>query len=115
MISRGDLFWVEFGTPVGSRPAKRRPALVVQSDAYNISDLATRVVAAVTSNLSLADRPGNVLLTAASTGLSRDSVVNVTQIYTINKVELLELAGHVPADVMQRVSEGLRRVMGVAL
>jgi mRNA interferase MazF len=115
VISRGDLFWVEFGPAVGSRPAKRRPALVVQADEYNNSNLATTVVAAVTSNLALADRPGNVLLTAASTGLSRDSVVNVTQIYTMNKFELLELAGRVPADVMQRVAEGLRRVIGVLL
>lgn len=115
MISRGDLFWVEFGPARGSRPAKRRPALVIQADEYNRSNLGTTVVAAVTSNMALADVPGNVVLVAAGTGLSRDCVVNVTQLATVNKFELLELAGHVPADVMQRVVEGLRRLVGATL
>lgn len=115
MIGRGDLYWVDLGPAVGSQPAKRRPVLVVQSDDYNRSRLATTLVASVTSNLALADMPGNVLLTAASTGLPKDSVVNVTQLVTLDKFELVELAGRVPADVMQRVTEGLRRVIGIAL
>lgn len=115
MINRGDVYWVEFGPSVGSRPAKRRPAVVVQADEYNRSNLSTTIVAAVTSNLALADMPGNVLLAAAITGLPQDSVVNLTQLVTMNKFELVDLAGRVPADVMQRVADGLRHVVGAVV
>ena len=113
MIRRGEIYWVDLGEPVGSRPAKRRPVLVVQSTPYNSSRLATAVAAVLTSNTGLAAMPGNVFLPAAATGLPRDSVVNVTALITVNKDELEGPAGLVPDGMMRSVNEGLRRVLGI--
>ena len=113
MIRRGELYWVDLGQPTGSRPAKRRPVLVVQSGPYNASRLATTLVLVVTSNTALAGMPGNVFLPAATTGLPRDSVANVTAIVTVEKSDLDGPAGEVPPSTMREVDEGLRRVLGI--
>lgn len=112
MIRRGDVRWLDLGDPVGSRPAKRRPVLVVQADSYSASRLATVVVAIITSNTGLAAMPGNVFLPSVATGLARDSVVNVTALVTVNKDELEGRVGQIPAGLMADVSHGLRRVLG---
>lgn len=85
MIERGSIFWADPGPASGSRPAKRRPVLVVSSDAYNASRLRTVLAAVITSSTALAAMPGNAFLPAASTGLPRDSVVNVTALVTLDK------------------------------
>lgn len=113
MIERGGIHWVDLGRPVKSRPAKRRPVLVVQADAYNASDLATAVVAVVSSNTALAAMPGNVFLPAVATGLPLDSVVNVTAVTTIDKSELGEQVGVAPVSLMAEVDKGLRRVLAL--
>lgn len=113
MIRRGEIYWVDLGEPAGSRPAKRRPVLVVQSTPYNNSRLATALVAVLTSNTGLAAMPGNVFLPATVTGLPRDSVANVTALITVNKDELEDPAGRVPDEMMRSVNEGLRRVLGI--
>lgn len=113
MIERGSVHWVDLGEAVGSRPAKRRPVLVIQSDPYNRSRLATVLVAVLTSNTRLAAAPGNVFVPAASTGLPRDSVVNVTALVTLNKDELTSAVGQVPAVLMRAVDSGLRQVLGL--
>lgn len=111
VIERGGLYWAELGLAVGSRPAKRRPILVVQAASYNVSKLATVLGAVITSNTSLATMPGNVFLPAAATGLSRDSVVNVTALVTLNKSELSDWIGTTPLSLMREVDRGLRRVL----
>lgn len=113
MIQRGDIYWVDLGSPVGSRPGKRRPVLVVQSDPYNVSRLATVLAAVITSNTGLASMPGNVFLPAVATGLPRDSVVNVTALVTLDKDDLEAPAGCAPLALMQEVDQGLRRVLGL--
>lgn len=113
MIRRGDIYWVDLGEPVGSRPGKRRPVLVVQATSYNLSRLATVVAVVVTSNTGLAAMPGNVFLPAVATGLPRDSVVNVTAVVTVNKAELVQVAGSVPMGLMSDVDHGLRTVLGL--
>ena len=113
MIGRGEVYWVDLGDSVGSRPAKRRPVLVLQSRPYNTSRLATVVAAVVTSNTALAAMPGNVFLPAIATGLPRDSVVNVTALVTLNKDELEGPVGRVSSDLMRGVDQGLRRVLGL--
>jgi mRNA interferase MazF len=113
MVSRGGLYWVDLGEPAGSRPAKRRPVLVVQSDPYNHSRLATILAAVVTSNTQLAMVPGNVFLPSVATGLPRDSVVNVTALVTLDKDELGSPVGRVPDGLMREVDQGLRRVLGL--
>ncbi len=111
MISRAVLYWADLGSPSGSRPAKRHPVLVIQSDPYNASRLATVIAAVITSNTGLAAVPGNVFLPAAATGLPRDSVVNVTALVTLNKTDLTDRIGEVPPSLMHEVDRGLRRIL----
>ena len=113
MTERGGIYWADLGQPVGSRPANRRPVLVIQSDAYNESRLATVLVAVVTSNTALATMPGNVFLPTTATGLPRDSVVNVTALVTLNKSDLSEQVGQVPNRLLDDVDRGLRRVLSL--
>lgn len=111
VIKHGGVYWAELGPAVGSRPAKRRPVLVIQSDSYNQSRLATILVAVMSTNTALATMPGNVFLAATATGLPRDSVVNVTAIVTLNKVDLADYVGPVPDVLLEEVHRGLRRVV----
>lgn len=113
MIRRGNIHWADLGEPAGSRPAKRRPVLVIQSAPYNASRLATVVAAVITSNTGLAAMPGNVFLPAVATGLPRDSVVNVTALVTLDKDELGTAIANVPDGLMAEVDQGLRRVLGL--
>ncbi len=113
VISRADIYWADLGMPTGSRPGKRRPVLVVQSDSYNASRLATVLAAVITSNTALATMPGNVFLPAIATGLPRESVVNVTALVTLNKADLNDRVGDVPLSLMREVDRGLRHVLGL--
>ncbi len=110
---RGDIWWGDFGPARGSGPAGRRPVLVVQADPYNRSGLATAIVAVITSNTTLANRPGNVFLSAAISGLPKDSVVNVTALATIDRDWLDSHVGQLPVSVMDQIDAGLRTVLGL--
>ncbi|MGL4744880.1 MAG: type II toxin-antitoxin system PemK/MazF family toxin [Dermatophilaceae bacterium] len=113
MTRRAEIYWADLGPASGSRPAKRRPVLVVQSDPYNASRLATVLAAVITSNTALATMPGNVFLPATTTGLPRDSVVNVTALVTLDKSDLTDWAGTLPSGLMGDVDDGLRRVLAL--
>ncbi|WP_281285804.1 type II toxin-antitoxin system PemK/MazF family toxin [Nocardioides humi] len=114
-MNRGDVHWCDFGAPSGSGPAKRRPVLVVQSDSYNRSRLATTVVMALTSNTALAAMPGNVFLPATGTGLSKDSVANVTALATVDRRDLdVHPVGRVPDHLMHEVDRGVRQVLALS-
>jgi mRNA interferase MazF len=113
VITRGSVCSADLGEPAGSRPAKRRPVLVIQADPYNASRLATIVAAVITSNTGLAAMPGNVFLPAVAVGLPRDSVVNVTALVTLSRSDLGSQAGTVPDSLMREVKVGLRRVLGL--
>ena len=111
VINRGAIYWADLGPPTGSRPARRRPVLIIQSEPYNVSRLATVLAVVITSNTALAAMPGNVFLPASVTGLPRDSVVNVTALITLNKTDLTDRVGDVPLSLMASVDGGLRRVL----
>jgi mRNA interferase MazF len=113
VTERGSICWADLGEARGSRPAKRRPVLVIQSDPFNASRLGSTVAAVITSDTALAAMPGNVFLPAAVSGLPRDSVVNVTALVTLDKTDLEGPAGYVPASLMDDVDRGLRRVLGL--
>ena len=113
MTERGGICWADLGEARGSRPAKRRPVLVIQSDPFNASRLNTTIAAVITSNTALAAMPGNVFLPAAASGLPRDSVINVTAPITLDKSDLEEPVGYAPASVMGDVERGLRRILGL--
>jgi mRNA interferase MazF len=113
VIQRGGIHWIDFGPPAGSRPARRRPSVVVQSDHFNRTGLGTIIVAALTTNLQLSRLPGNVFVPAGTAGLTRDSVVNVTSVASVGRDELDEAVGVLPLDLMKDVDAGLRLVLGV--
>lgn len=113
MIRRGGVYWADLGEPRGSRPAKRRPVLVVQSEPFNASRLATTVALVLTSNTELAAMPGNVFIPAVASGLPRDSVVNVTAVVTVDKADLDGPTGQLPDALLQEADRGLRIVLGL--
>lgn len=108
MIRRGQIWWVDFGEPKGSRPGFRHPALILQRDEVNASRISTVVVCVLTSNKALGKAPGNVLLGRRATGLPRDSVANASQIATVNKSDLGSMAGTLSPRLLEQVSRGLR-------
>jgi len=111
VIQRGEIWWADLPAPRRSGPGFRRPVLVVQADSFSLSRIQTAIVAAITTNLELADAPGNVLLPARSAGLPRDSVVNVSQLLTLDRTFLTEHAGTLPPRLQRSVDEGLRTVL----
>jgi len=106
---RGDIWWAELTDPDGSGPGGRRPVVIIQSDAFNRSAIGTTIIAIMTSNLDRAEAPGNVLLKASQSGLPKDSVVNVSQLFTVDKDVLTKKVGSLSAPLFQRVEDGLRR------
>ncbi len=106
-IAQGQIYWLDFGSPGGSAPANRHPCVVVQNDVFNRSAIATTVVCLVTSNLSRAKAPGNVLLKRGEANLPKASVVNVSQILTVDKMELQEYVGKLGLAAASAVREGL--------
>ena len=108
MIARGEIWWADLAQPRGSEPGYMRPVLVISSDAFNRSGISTVVVAALTSNVGLGRAPGNVRLTKRESKLPRASVVNVSQLLTLDRTFLIQKAGRVPASKLAEVDAGLR-------
>ena len=106
-IRQGDVYWVDFGEPEGSEPGFIRPCVVVQNDVFNSSRINTVVVCAITSNLKLERSPGNVLLKKGEAKLPKDSVVNITQLVTVDKDFLVEKIGTLPTVKIRRVLDGI--------
>lgn len=108
---RGELWWANLPDPVGSEPGYRRPVLVIQDDLFTQSRISTVIVVIITSNAQLAEAPGNVLLPCEVSGLSKDSVANVSQILTVDKAFLTERIGSLPDYLQEEVDESLRMVL----
>jgi len=111
MIVQGDIFWLDTGTPLGSGPGFRRPFVVIQNDVFNASRIQTTVLCAVTSNLARAKAPGNVLLRKGEANLPKPSVVNVSQVVTMDKLVLREKIGTLSSQRIQEIVGGLRLVI----
>ena len=108
VIRRGEVWWSELPPPDGSGPGYKRPVLIIQADEFNTSRIKTIVAAVITSNLRLAEAPGNVLLSVRDSRLPKESVVNVSQIITIDKSFLREIVHSLPDKLMAQIDEGLR-------
>lgn len=106
-IRQGQVYWFDFGPTSGSAPADRHPCVVVQNDIFNQSAIATTIVCLITSNLSRAKAPGNVLLKKGEANLRKQSVVNVSQILTVDKSELGECIGTVSGSATTAIRDGL--------
>ena len=112
-MRRGEIWWASLPAPRGSEPGYRRPIVVVQSDRFNESRIGTVIVAVLTSNLRLAAAPGNIRLDRNETGLPRDSVLNLSQVLTVDKSFLTERVGILPVRDMATMDAGLKLVMGL--
>jgi mRNA interferase MazF len=112
VIAQGEVWWADLGEPMGSEPGFRRPVVVIQGDAFNRSRIATVACVTLTSNLRWTEAPGNVLLTAKVTGLPKDSVANVSQVVTLDRVSLTERVGALPAKKLELVFLGIDIVLG---
>ncbi len=113
MIKKGEIWWANLPEPEGSMPGYRRPVAVVQSDEFNRSRISTVIVAVITSNIDLSRAPGNVFLSKRSAGLPCESVVNVSQILTLDKAFLTEKVGRLPKSKREDVEDGLRLVFAI--
>jgi mRNA interferase MazF len=110
-IRRGEVWWCDLGPLLGSPPAGRRPVLVVSADGFNASNLRTVIAAALTTNVDRAKRPANVLIEQGTAGLTRDSVVMMSHLRTVDKATLVEKCGRLSRSRMAQVDAGLRRVL----
>ena len=112
VISQGDVWWADLAEPVGSAPGYRRPVVVVQGDSFNRSSLRTVVAVPLTSILRWAAAPGNVRLASRSTGLTRDSVANVSQLVALDKSILTERVGKLSSTKLDLILAGIDTVLG---
>ncbi len=112
-IRRGQVWWANFGSARDSSPAKRRPVLVVQDDAFNKSRIATAVVVPLSGTVALSDAPGNVFISKRRSRLAKDSVANVSGITALDRSRLDDLHGELPTDLLALVDDGLRLVLNL--
>lgn len=112
-MKRGDIWWAELSEPVASEPGYKRPVIIVQADDFTRSRIGTVIAVAITSNLRLADAPGNVRLPGKKTGLKRESIANVSQIITLDKQFFSEKVGQISQLTMQQIDEGLKLVLAL--
>lgn len=112
-MKRGEVWWADLPEPVGSGPGMRRPVVVVQSNPFNDSRIATVIVAVITSNLGLANAPGNVRISKSESGLSKPSVVNVSQVLTVDRELLTRRVKTLPGKIVFRMDDGLRLALAL--
>ncbi len=110
-MNRGEIWWASLPHPTDSGPGFRRPVLIMQSNAFNHSRIGTVIIAVITSNLSLENAPGNVRVTRSESGLSKPSVINVSQVVTVDKSLLTEKVKCLPGNILGRVEAGLQLVL----
>jgi mRNA interferase MazF len=110
-IKQGDIYWIRLSAPKGSEPGFRHPHVVVQNDVFNVSRISTVVVCAVTSNLKRAQAPGNVTLLKGEANLPKKSVVNVSQLLTVDKMDLTEKIGTLASERTQEVIDGIKLLL----
>jgi len=112
-MERGEVWWASLPDPTASEPGFRRPILIIQSDTFNRSRIRTLIAVVLTSNLRLAEAPGNVLMPSYETGLPKDSVANVSQVITVDRSFLTEKCGKLPSRLVGAIDDGLRLAMSL--
>lgn len=112
-MRRGEICWADLPDPIGSGPSYRRPVLIIQSNTVSQSSIQTVIILILTSNLDLSKSPGNVLIPRSVSKLTMDSVVNVSQIFTIDKDLLVKIVSVLPGDIMSHINAGLRRTLAL--
>ncbi|MBI9102197.1 MAG: type II toxin-antitoxin system PemK/MazF family toxin [Spirochaetales bacterium] len=110
---RGEIWWADLGIPFGSEPGFKRPVVVIQDDSFNRSKIRTTIIASITTNLNLADAPGNVFIESEETGLPKNGVVNISQVSTIDKRRLTEKVCVLSQSSMSEIDYGLKLVLNI--
>jgi mRNA interferase MazF len=110
---RGELWWAELPPPRRSEPAKRRPVLIIQGDTYNRSAISTVICAAITSNLALAKAPPNLLLEKSASGLEKNSVINFSQITTLDKSFFIQQISMLPKNTIEKINERIKQILDI--
>ncbi|HEY3739219.1 MAG TPA: type II toxin-antitoxin system PemK/MazF family toxin [Bryobacteraceae bacterium] len=113
VVRRGHIWWADLEEPLRSGPGFRRPVLVIQADVFNESGINTAIVAIISGNERLADAPGNVFLPTKLSGLKRDSVVNVSQLFTVDRSLLTDYVATLPPHLVRVVDDGLRLILAL--
>ncbi len=113
VIERGQIWWADLGEPRGSSPGFEHPIVIIQSDFFNRTRINTFVAATITTNQRLAKMPGNLLLSPRASGLQEESVVNVTQMFTVDREDLFEYVGILSERKMEQIEKGLRLVLSL--
>ncbi len=114
-MTRGEIRWADFGLPFGSETGFRRPVLIVQNDDFNLSAIRTVVVVPLTTNLGLAEAPGNVLIDIEESFLPKDSVAVVSHLNAIDKRRLLEKVSLLPSATIAQIEQGILLVLDIAV
>jgi mRNA interferase MazF len=112
-MQRGEIWWAELPPPKASEPGYRRPVLIIQANDFIRSCIKTVTVIGITSNTKLAHAPGNIFLDSTQTGLPKDSVINVSQIITIDKSFLTEHVGTLKPKIVKSIEEGLKLALAL--
>ena len=112
-MTRGELWWADFGIPFGSEPGYKRPVLIIQNDFFNKSKINTVIVIPLTTNLILADAPGNILITKSQSKLKKDSVITLSQIAVIDRRRLIEKITKIDRPIFEKVENNIMFVLGI--
>ena len=108
---KGEIWWANLpDDPYGSEPGKNRPVLIIQNDVFNRSEIRTTICAIITSNMKLAQMPGNITLEKGISGLDKTSVINFSQIVTIDRTRLLEQITMLPKNYIEKINESIRYI-----
>ena len=112
-MTHGEIWWAQFGVPFGSEPGFKRPVLIVQDNSFNESKIKTIVVVPLTTNLRLAEAPGNVLVKKKDSKLTEDSTIVVAGLYAIDRERFVEKVSKISNEIMEKVEDGIKLVLGI--
>jgi len=112
-MTRGELWWADFGIPFGSEPGYKRPVLIIQNDFFNNSKINTTIVIPLTTNLILADAPGNILITKHESKLKKDSVITISQIEVIDRQRLIEKITKIDRTIIEKIENNILFILGI--
>jgi len=112
-MTRGELWWADFGIPFGSEPGYKRPVLIIQNDFFNNSKINTTIVIPLTTNMILADAPGNILITKRDSKLKKDSVITISQIEVIDRQRLIEKITKIDRTIIEKIENNILFILGI--
>ena len=112
-MTRGELWWADFGVPFGSEPGYRRPVIIIQNDSFNRSNINTTIVIPLTTNMLLADAPGNIVFPKTESKLRKDSVITISQIEIIDRQRLIEKILKINMTVLEKIENNILFVLGI--